>query len=205
MEHKPYSVRAMFAVHREIVNRFPDDAGKRCMYGAFALTALLREHGFNARVAAGDFVIFTPSFDGRSAGFHGFAGTLDSGNEAHYWVESEGRIIDSSPLLLHTTTETKIVQPPLIYWPIEDTLPRYLRYNTKTILSDDAKFSPIAEQCATAEMVIQGSRRRMKRLLVKKLKILDGPNFIRSANVSDKWSLAAARFEDEKYLGEPPI
>ncbi len=138
----------MLTVHRELIKRFPSDAGRSCMYGAFALAELPRDHSFEAIVAAGDFAIFTPARNGGSVAFHGFRGSTELGTESHYCVESEGRIIDVSPFLLQSTTQTQIVQPPAIYWLANEPLPRYLRYVTRMRVSKKAAFSAVPEQCS---------------------------------------------------------
>ena len=126
------------------------------MYGAYALAHLLQEMDFEACVVGGDFAIFVPTQDGRSAAFHGFGGSSEPGTASHYWVETGGRLIDASTLSLHTTTNQNIVRLPIVYWPISESFPRYLRYSGKMRALKDAEYSTIAEQCETASAVVDG-------------------------------------------------
>lgn len=176
------------------------------MYGAHALANLLREQGCEATVVGGDFAIFVPSRDGQSAAFHGFGGSNDPGAASHYWVESDGRLVDASTLMLHRTTDQAIVRLPIVYWPVEQKLPRYIRYAEAMRAHRDAEFSTILEQRETAEAVIEGGRRRFsKKVAHSKPEILDGPNFVFGANAKSSWAKAAAKYEVNLSYGPPPF
>lgn len=198
----------MRTIDRELRKRFPDNAGRRCMYGAFALAHLLRDATFEATVIGGDFAIFVPTRDGKSAAFHGFGGSTKLGTTSHYWVESEGRLLDASTLLLHTTTLQNIVRLPVVYWPVSKSLPRYIRYDKKMRAYAGAEFSTIPEQRETATAVVEECRRRMKvgsRTVTTKLEVLDGPEFVFRARARNSWAKAAADFETNTRYGPPPF
>lgn len=208
MKHRPLSVRAMTSVDRALRRAFPDDAGQRCMYAAYALAALLRDAGYQAIVVGGDFLAFVPNRDGLEAAFHGFGGGVDAGTASHYWVESENRLLDTGPLLLPQTAAKPIETPPAVYWPLEADLPRYLRYNPRMRMAPDAVFSTIREQCEKAENLIDDCRRRMRTAKgtgPTKLALLDGPNYTRLNARSDAWASAAWRYENSPQFGDPPF
>lgn len=176
------------------------------MYGAYALAHLLRERDFGATVVGGDFAIFVPARDGKSAAFHGFGGSNEPGTASHYWVESDGRIIDASTLLLHRTTDQLIVRLPVVYWPVGQTLPRYLRYAERMRAHEDAEFSTVLEQRETAEAVVEGCRRRlMNRSAYHKPEVLDGPDYVIRTRAKNAWAKAAAEFDANLDYGPPPI
>jgi len=176
MEHRPLAIKAMRVIDRGIRRVFPEDAGKRCMYGAYALAALLRDAQYPAIIVGGDFLVFTPSRDGQSAGLQGFGGSTTVGTASHYWVESEKRLVDPSPMMLPPTTSTQIVKPPAIYWPLDTPFPRYLRYVAKMRVSPDAVFSRVPEQCSKAEAIVEEFRQQMQETrtsMITKLSVLD--------------------------------
>ena len=176
------------------------------MYGAYALAHLLRERDFGATVVGGDFAIFVPTRDGKSAAFHGFGGSNEPGTASHYWVESDGRIVDASTLLLHRTTDQLIVRLPVVYWPVGQTLPRYLRYAERMRAHEDAEFSTVLEQRETAAAVVDGCRRRLSgRALPTKQEVLDGPKYIFRSKAKNAWSKAAVEYETNTSYGSPPI
>ncbi len=206
MDHRRYSIKASLVVHRELRKRFPENAGQRCMYGAFALAHLLREMDFEATVVGGDFAIFVPARDGRSAAFHGFGGSNEPGTASHYWVESCGRVVDASTLFLHTTTDQDIVRLPVIYWPISQELPRYLRYSAIMRADKGAEFSTVLEQREKAAAVVDGCLRRLSgRALPSKQEVLDGPKYVFRTKAENAWSKAAVEYETNTSYGSPPI
>lgn len=206
MNHRNLSIRIALAAHRELKKRFPENAGQRCMYGAYAVAHLLREQDFGATVVGGDFAMFVPARDGRSAAFHGFGGSNEPGTASHYWVESDGRLIDASTLLLHKTTDQTIVRLPIIYWPVEQPLPRYIRYAEAMRAHRDAEFSTVLDQRETAEAVVEGCRRRLSnRSAHSKPEILDGPEYVFRAKARNTWSKAAAEFDANLSYGPPPF
>jgi hypothetical protein len=176
------------------------------MYGAFAVAHLLRERGCEATVVGGDFAIFAPTRDGKSAAFHGFGGSSDPGTASHYWVESCDRVVDASTLLLHKTTDQVIVQLPVVYWPLADALPRYIRYNEKLRVHKDAEFSTVLEQREMAATVVDACRLRLsKTSVLSKPAVLDGPGYVSRAKAKDAWANAAAEFEANLSYGPPPF
>ena len=167
---------------------------------------LLQEMDFEACVVGGDFAIFVPTQDGRSAAFHGFGGSSEPGTASHYWVETGGRLIDASTLSLHTTTNQNIVRLPIVYWPISESFPRYLRYSGKMRALKDAEFSTIAEQCETASAVVDGCRRRLSgTALPSKAEVLDGPKYVFRNRAKSAWSKAAREYETNTGYGSPPF
>lgn len=206
LNHRNQSIKTALAVNRELIKRFPKNAGQRCMYSAYALAHLLREQDREATVLGGNFAIFAPSRDGKSAAFHGFGGSDEPGTASHYWVESEGRLIDASTLLLHQTTDQAIVRLPIVYWPMIKKLPRYVRYAETMRAHRDAEFSTISEQRETAEAVIDGSRRRLSNKGIQtKSDVLDGPEYIVRAKAKSAWAKAAAEYEANLSYGQPPF
>lgn len=139
---------------------------------------------------------FVPARDRKSAAFHGLGGFKESGTTFHYWVESDGRLIDASTLLLHKTTDQSIVRLPVVYWPVEQPLPRYIRYAEAMRAHRDAEFSTVLEQRKTAEAVVEGSRRRLSnRSVHSKPEILDGPSYVVGTKAKNPWAKAAAEFD----------
>lgn len=206
LNHRNLSIKIALAVNRELIKRFPENAGQRCMYSAYALAHLLREQDREATVVGGDFAIFAPARDGKSAAFHGFGGADEPGTASHYWVESEDRLVDASTLLLHQTTNQAIVRLPIVYWPIIRKLPRYIRYVETMRAHRDAEFSTISEQRETAEAVIDGSRRRLSNKgMQTKSDVLDGPEYIVRAKAKSAWAKAAAEYEANSRYGQPPF
>ena len=178
------------------------------MYGAYALAALLRDAQYPATIVGGDFLVFTPTVDGQSAGLHGFGGSTTVGTASHYWVESEKRLVDPSPMMLPLTTSTQIIKPPAIYWPLDTPFPRYIRYVARMRMSPAASFSLVPEQCSKADAIVEEFRQQMhgtRTPVITKFPVLDGPDYIRRYGAKDKWAHAAARFEDTPSFGEPPF
>lgn len=206
LNHRNLSIKIALVANRELQSRFPENAGQRCMYGAFALAHLLRERGFEATVVGGDFTIFAPTRDGRSAAFHGFRGSSEPGTASHYWVESADRVVDASTLLLHKTTDQNIVRLPVVYWPLAEAFPRYIRYKERMRARKDAEFSTVLEQREMAATVVDACRRRLsKASMLSKPAILDGPGYVFGAKAKDSWANAAAAFEADLSYGPPPF
>lgn len=208
MDHKPLALRLMNVVNRQLLQTFPSDAGSRCMYGAYALAALFREASYEATVVGGDFAIFIPSHDNSSAAFHGFGGSEVVGTLSHYWVESGKHIVDPSPLLLHMTTTQHLANRPVVYWPLSEPFPRYLRYIPKMKISHDAEFSTVPQQCDAATLFTNKCRQRLttqRGVMTKSFSVLDGKEYIFRTKKPDTWTKAAKQYETNTSYGEPPL
>jgi hypothetical protein len=66
--------RIFTVVDRTLRKQFPSDYDKRCLYIAFATSALLNELDIESHIVGGDFLSFVVSTSGQRAGLQGFGG-----------------------------------------------------------------------------------------------------------------------------------
>jgi hypothetical protein len=121
--------RTFGIVDRTLRREFPDDYDKRCMYAAFACSALLEDLGFDANIVGGDFLAFIVSTSGQRAGLQGFG--EGQGQLSHFWVEIGETLIDVGPHYLPKGSSYRASPVPFVAWSRASTLPKFLRYRVQ--------------------------------------------------------------------------
>jgi hypothetical protein len=119
--------RSLGIVDKALRKEFPEDFDKRCLYAAFATSALLQDAGVQANLVGGDFLAFVVSRVGKRAGLQGFGGAT-GGQPSHFWVEVEDTIVDPGPHYLPKGSSFAAASMPLVSWKRTGALPPYLRY-----------------------------------------------------------------------------
>jgi hypothetical protein len=199
--------RVMAAVDRTLRRQFPEDYFKRCAYSAFGIHALLLDAGVEAQIVGGDFGAFIVSPDNRRAAVQGFG----FGEEqcSHFWVESDGRLLDLGPHYLPRDSSFPVVAMPAVAWPLAEPLPRGLRYRALDRFPPDAGMSsePIIQ--ARGERFMEACRQRMARqkgALTLPCWMLDGTATWESRiRRREHWALGLKEFEKRAAPADLPF
>lgn len=199
--------RVLAVVERSLRKQFPDDFHKRCVYAALGIHTLLRDAGVAAELTGGDVLAFVVAQDNSRAGMQGFG----FGKEqcSHFWVESEGCILDLGPYFIPNGSSYPVARMPAAAWPLSEALPPYLRYWKKQTLP---AFSELSD-----DPVIRDRGARFVALCRKRFAAQHGhlafPTWLITGDISaaaaarrgDRWAIGARRFADMTHVSSLPF
>ncbi|MEZ8238596.1 MULTISPECIES: hypothetical protein [Vibrio] len=177
---------------------FPNDYDIRCLYSACAIHTILLNAGVKSSIVGGNVGVFTMSIDGRDARLEGFRG-FTSEQPSHFWVETQGYILDPNTTYLPKGSRMDAVEMPMIVWDKSEVLPKYLQYEETIRYMEDAQYclpDDIANRIKT--FIEDCSKRYFSRAAKKKLPtwILTSKHGLNDAARSgDRWAKGALRFE----------
>lgn len=201
------TLKLLGAVIRSLRKEFPEDFYKRCYYAAFAMRALLLDGGFDAEIVGGDFVAFIVSRDGERAGMKGFG--FGAEQCSHFWVETNGRLLDVGPYLLPEDASYPVAGMPLVAWDLATPFPAYLRYRRVRRFPADAVMSAVPEHNARCDRFIAACRSRAANHIAgsKPLTWLltDSSATVAAARRRDSWAIGAMRFSRITNIPDLPF
>lgn len=122
--------RCLAVVDQVLRTTFPDNFDQRCMYAAFGIRDLLRLRGISAEIVGGDVLCFVLSQDARQSTLQGF-GNASSELPSHFWLESDGVLLDLGPHYLPRGSSYPALAMPVVRWPLKAELPLFLRYRRR--------------------------------------------------------------------------
>lgn len=190
--------RAAYIVNKALQSYFPEDYQARCMYAAYGTQSVLQTMGYQSRIVAGSFGIFSLARDGSRVTFDIWGGN-DTG-VSHFWCVVNGRILDpTSPFMSHKGAFPKYPAP-IVYWDATKPMPRCFRYtyacdlDPRSIEKHDAGMKKRrAEFVALCDEKLQRTKGqpRMKSWLLK-----DMSSLRIAARSGDGWAAGALKLEE---------
>ncbi len=195
-----FKIEELFAATDWCVkNTFPENYDARCFYVACAVRAILKRNGIKATIVGGDIGAFTLSADGRKSVLQGFGGGVDKTKPSHFWVESNGVILDPCVSYLPKSSRIGAVSMPMIAWSKNNALPKYLQYVEKIRYPEDAEYVYPDDIASRIQDFIECCQKRYSsKEENKKLAtwLLSNPNELNiAARSGDRWAKGAILFQ----------
>lgn len=198
--------RALAIADASLRTFFPNDFHQRCMYAAFGLSSLLRDTGISAQVVGGDFLCALVSKDGTQMSLQGF-GTSGRGEPSHFWVETQGFMLDLGPTYLPYGSSFPAPSPPILRWPVTSPLPAFLAYRERARFAEDVVISTTEFQKRNTEFVAhcrETNRSKAGRTLPNAWQLKDYQSLRYAASKKDPWAIAANEFLNRSLKAEFP-